>query len=95
MRTRLLRLTINDCPHDLFGHFELADATVRFKPSELLKAFRDGDKLNVVGLYLTDSVLAQSVVDIATKLQCIELPDGSAVVRHPDFTVTLEDHPSS
>lgn len=95
MRTRLLRLTINDCPHDLFGQFELANKIVRFRPSELTKAFRDGDKLNVVGLYLTDGTLAASVVKIARELKIIELPDGSTIERHPDFTVNLEDHPSS
>ncbi len=94
MITRLLRLTIESCPHDLFGQFELAGQRVRFKPSELTKAFQDGDKLSVVGLHLTDGALARSVVEIARGLKTIELPDGSTIDRHPDFTVVLEPHPS-
>lgn len=93
MTTRFLRLTVNACPHDLFGKFELAGQSVRFKPSELTKAFRDGDELTVSGLELVDRFLALTVYGIARDLKTIELPDGSIVDRHPDFTVILEPAP--
>ncbi len=93
MRTRILRLTIESCPHDLFGQFELAGKAVRFIPSELTKAFQDGDSLIVMGIHLTDIELAKAVFRIAGGLKKIELPDGNYVDRHPDFTVALEPHP--
>ncbi len=93
MRTRILRLTRESCPHDLFGQFELAGKAVRFIPSELTKAFRDGDALTVVGIHLSDAALAECVFGIARGLQTIQVPDGSSVERHPDFTVTLDPHP--
>jgi hypothetical protein len=93
MRTRLLRLTIESCPHDLFGQFELAGKAVRFKPSELTKAFRDGDTLDVVNLHLTSREYARAVVRIAGDVQTIELPDGRSIKRHPDFKVTLLPQP--
>lgn len=94
MRTRLLQCTVESCPHDLFGQFELAGRSVRFRPSELTLAFQEGDKLTVVGLHLTDGALADAVFRIAEGLETIELPDGSSVDRHPDFTVELLPHPS-
>lgn len=93
MRTRVLSLSREACPHDLFGQFELAGKSVRFIPSELTKAFRDGDALTVVGLHLTDGGLTDAVFRITCGLEKIELPDGSSVDRHPDFTVTLQPHP--
>ena len=93
MKTRLLRVTRESCPHDLFGKFELANRTVRFVPSELTKAFRDGDELTVAGLELADRFLALTVHGVARDLKTIELPDGSTVDRHPDFTVILEPAP--
>jgi len=93
LTTRFLRLTINACPHDLFGQFELAGKAVRFKPSELTKAFRDGDELTVAGLELVDRALALTVYGVARDLKTIELPDGSTIDRHPDFTVILEPAP--
>ncbi len=91
--TRILRLTHDSCPHDLFGTFRLSERAVTFVPSELTKAFRDGEALSVSGLHLADRELAKAVFRIAKDLAKIELPDGSSVVRHPDFTVALEPHP--
>ena len=88
--TRFLRLTINSCPHDLFGTFRLSSKAVTFVPSELTKAFRDGDTLSVSGLHLTRSELAKAVLRLADDLERIELPDGTYIERHPDFTVVLE-----
>lgn len=84
---RILVLTQTSCPHDIFGTFELAGTAVRFKPSELTKAFRDGDELTIHGRQATDFNLACAVTSIALDLQTIELPDGSTVDRHPDFKV--------
>lgn len=91
--TRLLRLTHESCPHDLFGTFRLSRKAVTFVPSELTKAFRDGEALTVSGIHLADRELAKAVFRIAKDLATIELPDGSSVDRHPDFTVVLEPHP--
>ena len=91
--TRFLRLTINSCPHDLFGTFRLSSKAVTFVPSELTKAFRDGDELTVAGLELVDRALALSVLGIAEELEGIEIPDGSTIERHADFTVILEPAP--
>ena len=93
MITRRRRLTRESCPHDLFGKFELAQRTVRFVPSELTKAFRDGDELTVAGLELADRFLALSVYGVARDLETIELPDGSTIERHPDFKVAIDPHP--
>ena len=94
MRTRLLRLTLNSCPHDLFGKFHLSAKAVTFVPSELTKAFQDGDTLDIVDLHLADRELAKAVVRIAGELETIELPDGSSIKRHPDFKVTLLPAPA-
>ncbi len=91
--TRFLRLTHDSCPHDLFGTFRLSSKAVTFVPSELTKAFRDGDHLTVAGLHLADRSLAECVFDIARGLETIELGDGTSVERHPDFHVTLDIHP--
>ena len=91
--TRFLRLTINSCPHDLFGTFRLSSKAVTFVPSELTKAFRDGDELTVAGLELADRFLALTVHGVARDLKTIELPDGSTIDRHPDFIVILEPAP--
>ena len=88
--TRLLRLSNESCPHDLFGTFRLGSKAVTFVPSELTKAFRDGDKLSIHGLHLTTRELAKAVLRLADDLEKIELPDGTYIKRHPDFTVVLE-----
>ncbi len=90
MTTRILILHNGSCPHDLFGVFQLASKAVTFVPSELTKAFRDGDKLSVTGLHLTDAELAKAVYAVAADLEKIELPDGTKIERHPNFTVVLE-----
>lgn len=93
MRTRVLRLTVESCPHDLFGKFELAHSSVRFVPSELTKAFRDGDTLTIGGLENVDRFLALTVYGVMRDLKTIELPNGTYVDRNPNFTVILEPAP--
>lgn len=93
MRTRILKLTIESTPHDLFGKFELAHEACRFVPSELTKAFRDGDELTISGLERTTRPLALTVFGVMRDLKTIELHDGTIVDRHPDFTVILEPVP--
>lgn len=93
MKTRILKLTVESCPHDLFGKFELAGKSVRFVPSELTKAFRDGDELSISGFENVDRNLAMTVYGVMRDLETIELHDGSTVDRHPDFTVVLEPVP--
>jgi hypothetical protein len=85
--TRILVLTHDACPHDIFGTFELAGRSVRFRPSELTIAFRDGHELTVHGRESCDRQLAMAVTRIAKRMKTIELPDGSTVDRHPDFKV--------
>ncbi len=89
MITRILRLTHESCPHDLFGTFRLSSKSVTFVPSELTKAFRDGDTLTVVDLHLVTRELARAVIRLAGGLQTIELGDGSVIERHPEFKVEL------
>lgn len=91
--TRLLILSHDSCPHDLFGTFRLSSDAVTFVPSELTKAFRDGDTLHVDRLGIAEKQLAEAVVRIARGLARIELPDGSFVERHPDFKVVILPHP--
>jgi len=83
--TRILVLTHDACPHDVFGTFSLSSEAVTFVPSELVKAFRDGEELSIHGRESCDRELAKAVTRIAKRLKTIELPDGSTVDRHPDF----------
>lgn len=86
---RILILNQESCPHDIIGKFVLSSKAVTFVPSELTKAFRDGDELTIHGLGNAEFNLARAVVGIAEKLQTIETPNGDSIKRHPDFKVTF------